>query len=324
MNNYRYTFDKSNKKYTCPKCNKKTYVKYKDILTNELLPDQYGKCDRVNNCQYHLNPYKNGYNNKQIKNSITNNQTQNIKPKIQTYIPWNEYHALNNKNYNDQFSKNLINHYGKIKAKKILDIYNIGNTNIKTCFPYIDQKNRIHGIQTKIYDLHQNTDKSKKYHTGSIKTELNYKYNTQKPEWLQQYNQNEKYFTTMFGTHLLKKYTTASINIFEAPKTVIYYTAENGTPEETNEINLATGNIHGLTKNRYNFKEFNNRKIYLWPDTSKNGETYNYWKKLGEKMEKTLSNTEVYAIDILENITTSEEKNKGIDIADLIIKKLLQ
>ncbi|GAB3795006.1 DUF6371 domain-containing protein [Spirosoma humi] len=34
--------------------------RYVDTLTNEPLPEIYGRCDRESNCGYHLNPYKKG------------------------------------------------------------------------------------------------------------------------------------------------------------------------------------------------------------------------------------------------------------------------
>src|SRR5690554_4535334 len=58
---YRYTLEKGSKKYHCPECNKKTFVRYIDTETGNYLPEQYGRCDRENNCAYHLNPYKDGY-----------------------------------------------------------------------------------------------------------------------------------------------------------------------------------------------------------------------------------------------------------------------
>lgn len=54
--NFRYTLDKSSKKFTCPDCHKKTFVKYFDIETNNYLPDNFGRCDRVENCAYHKAP----------------------------------------------------------------------------------------------------------------------------------------------------------------------------------------------------------------------------------------------------------------------------
>ena len=63
MNNtYRYKLEKGSKKYYCPSCNKKRYVRFIDTFNNNsILPYEFGYCDRIENCGYHLNPYKSGY-----------------------------------------------------------------------------------------------------------------------------------------------------------------------------------------------------------------------------------------------------------------------
>jgi len=58
MEVYKYTFDKGSKKFLCPNCNKKTFVKYIDTETGNYLIDDFGKCEREQNCNYHKAPPK--------------------------------------------------------------------------------------------------------------------------------------------------------------------------------------------------------------------------------------------------------------------------
>src|SRR5690606_29621803 len=58
---HRFTLDPSSRKYHCPGCGKREFVKYIDRHTGNYLPDQYGRCDRENNCTYFLDPYNDGY-----------------------------------------------------------------------------------------------------------------------------------------------------------------------------------------------------------------------------------------------------------------------
>ena len=69
---YRYSYQQ-NKKYLCPNCDRKTFVRYLDHSTNKLIPDDYGKCDRADKCNYHVNPYTDGYAKKiEDEDSIRN------------------------------------------------------------------------------------------------------------------------------------------------------------------------------------------------------------------------------------------------------------
>lgn len=45
MSEYRYILDKSSKKFICPVCNKKKFVKFIDTETNEYLENDFGRCD---------------------------------------------------------------------------------------------------------------------------------------------------------------------------------------------------------------------------------------------------------------------------------------
>ena len=58
MNTFKYSLDKSSKKYVCPNCNKKTFVYYVDTEKGNYLTTDYGRCDREQNCNYHKAPPK--------------------------------------------------------------------------------------------------------------------------------------------------------------------------------------------------------------------------------------------------------------------------
>lgn len=58
MLNSRYIFDNSSKKFICPNCSKKRFVRYIDTITENYLPEHFGKCDRSDNCNYHNKPNK--------------------------------------------------------------------------------------------------------------------------------------------------------------------------------------------------------------------------------------------------------------------------
>jgi hypothetical protein len=56
MKTYRYILDKSSRKFPCPVCLKKTFVKYVETETGEYITGDFGKCDREANCSTHILP----------------------------------------------------------------------------------------------------------------------------------------------------------------------------------------------------------------------------------------------------------------------------
>jgi len=56
METYKYKLDRSSKKFLCPNCNKKTFVKFIEAETGSYLTDDFGRCDREQNCNYFKSP----------------------------------------------------------------------------------------------------------------------------------------------------------------------------------------------------------------------------------------------------------------------------
>lgn len=56
MENYRYRLDTSSKKFICPKCEKKTFVRFVETETLAYLSNDLGRCDRESNCGYFSRP----------------------------------------------------------------------------------------------------------------------------------------------------------------------------------------------------------------------------------------------------------------------------
>lgn len=54
MTDFKYTLDPSSKKFVCPDCEKKRFVRYINVKTKEYAPEEFGRCDREQNCG-HLN-----------------------------------------------------------------------------------------------------------------------------------------------------------------------------------------------------------------------------------------------------------------------------
>jgi|GEM_PF-1538419 len=53
---YKYSLETGSRKYHCPSCTKKTFVKYVFTGTRDYVGEDFGRCDRENNCGYHRLP----------------------------------------------------------------------------------------------------------------------------------------------------------------------------------------------------------------------------------------------------------------------------
>jgi len=58
MESFKYILDATSKKFVCPDCGKKRFVRYRENQTGNYLNDDHGRCDRQTNCGYHKAPPK--------------------------------------------------------------------------------------------------------------------------------------------------------------------------------------------------------------------------------------------------------------------------
>src|SRR5574344_2577686 len=257
---HRYTLEKGSKKHYCPECGKKRFVRFVDIETGEYLPEQYGRCDRESKCNYHLNPYTDGYA-KMIWEQEQGNRSEipnNWKPQRKKVIPqptpepvffdFDTFkQTLQSERYeHNVFIQNLLNSvqfpFEAEEVTKVIQLYQLGTVATgyragANTFPFSDIKGNVRAVQVKQFDEQNHTTGTGFLH--SIIEEYHTRNNKPLPEWLGAYIKQENYITCLFGEHLLNKYPNADVNLFEAPETAIYAALYFGFPEQSNTICLA-------------------------------------------------------------------------------------
>lgn len=336
MNDYRFILDTKSKKFLCPECNKRTFVKYIDTNTGEYLPEHYGRCDREIKCNYHLNPYKDGYSkmvweqenehgaNFQRKQLTPNRPQPRQKIKEPSFIPY-EILAATRKGYEQNtFIQNLLHRikfpFDESDIKQVIGMYHLG-TICKgfragaITFPFIDIKGRIRAIQAKQFD---NSNHTLKDGTGFIHTLYKNHYENENkplPDWLNSYLENEKIVSCLFGELLLTKYQTNPIALVEAPKTAIIGTLYFGLPDEPeNFLWLAVYNLSSLSLKKC--KVLQGRKVFLFPDLN----AYGNWSSKAKQFQNEIPGTTFKVSDLIESLAPNESKNKGEDIADFLTR----
>ena len=336
MNDYRFILDTKSKKFLCPECNKRTLVKYIDTTTGEYLPDYYGRCDREIKCNYHLNPYKDGFAKMIWEKSVKNGNNSGTQMKRQTlympqpkqqikapsFIPY-EILAATRKGYEQNiFIQNLLHRvkfpFDKKDIEQAISLYHLGTIckgyrSGAITFPFIDFKGKVRAIQVKQFDETNHTISTDFIHSILEKYYTNE--NKPLPGWLKSYLLNETKVSGLFGEHLLTKYQTNSIALVEAPKTAIISTLYFGMPDNPkNFLWLAVYNLSSL--NIEKCKVLQGRKVVLFPDLN----AYENWSSKAKQFQKELPGTTFKVSNLIQNLATKEDKEKGFDIADLLTR----
>ena len=349
MNEHRYTLA-SNKvpKLNCPYCGaKKHWQRYIDIETGEVLPEQHGRCDNEGKCGERVTPKQTGYA-KAIWEQEQGNRSElpnNWKPQRKKAMPqptpepvFFDIETFKQTLEPERYEKNTFiqNLFYRVQfpfvvdeVTKVIQLYRLG-TVIKgswtgaVTLPYIDKKGFVRTIQVKKFDEQNHTtvqNKLDKVILSGLKKE-----NRAVPEWLTkhiEYGDEYGYFTCLFGEHLLSKYPNNPVALVEAPKTAIYGTLYFGLPETPESlIWLAVFNKSSFTSEKAfdKLKVLQGRFVYVFPDLSKDGNTFKEWETKAKEYESRLAGTRFIFSDLLEQLAPEQDKSEGKDIADYLIK----
>ncbi|WP_027066162.1 DUF6371 domain-containing protein [Maribacter sp. Hel_I_7] len=285
MNSYKYTLDKSSKKFRCPNCTKKTLVYYVDSETGNYLSSKYGRCDRESNCGYFNQPS----GNKSIIAPFQNIQTLNP-----SYLSEKVIESYCNKYDDNNFVNYLLEHFPEEDVIQTIEMYYIGTTDIwngATIFWQIDNHHKIHTGKVMLYDCDTGNRVKKPFpHVN----------------WMHKVLQIESFVLQqcLFGLHLILEHTQKNtICIVESEKTAII-------------MSMILPNYHWMaTGSKTNLKHellnpIKNFKIILFPDKSE----LLVW---GDKMKSLIDlGYNLKCSSLIENTNYID----GFDLADFIMK----
>lgn len=343
-NSYRYTLQKGSKKYSCPYCAKKTFVRYVDAETDSLLPELYGRCDRQSKCAYHLNPYSDGYaklirEQEQKVTGVTKVTvpeqkylTTKRRPKQTTepiFFDFNTFkHTLAPERYeSNTFIQNLFYNvqfpFEVDDVTKVIQLYRLGTVANgyragANTFPFIDINGNVRAVQVKQFNEQNRTTGTDFLH--SIIEKHFTRKNQPLPKWLDAYVNQDKRISCLFGEHLLGKYHSNPVALVESPKTAVYGALYFGLPETPESlIWLAVYNKSSFSFDK--LKALQGRFIYVFPDLSKDGNTFKEWETKAKEYESRLPSTRFIFSDLLEHLAPERDKSEGYDLADYLIKQ---
>lgn len=288
MKQYKYSLDKSSKKFVCPRCNKKSFVRFIETETGNYLNDNFGRCDRESNCGYYSTPKGEFSNTFEIVNIPTPD------PSFHDYSLVSQSGRSFKQNNFVQFLKTL---FSEAEVKEAILKYLIGTSkhwNGATIFWQIDSNEKVH--HGKIMLFNPETGKRVKHENGnglinSVRTVLK----------LKDFNLNQ----CLFGLHLINETNQKTIALVEGEKTAVIMSVFK--PQYTW---LATGGKSGL---KYEFlKPIKDYKIIAFPDKSE----YNDW--LDKATELNNFGFKIVVNDWLEQ---QSSYTAGTDFADVLINE---
>lgn len=283
MKQFKYHFDKSSKKFNCPQCGKKRFVKYVETETGHYADSKYGRCDRQDNCGYIMYP-----NN----NSIVNYNYITPKPIETSFIEKDIFQStLSNYELNPLVSY-LINHYNNDEVNVTIDKYKVGTSKMNngaTIFWQMDNTGNIRTGKIMAYDI--TTGKRIKDKNITAISWVHYK--LKKPK--------ESVRQCLFGLHLLND-NIKQVAIVESEKTAIIMSIE--FPKYTW---MSTGSLSGF---KYEYlKPLKSKEIIAFPD--KGG--YYKWKTTAKNLKSKGFNIRV------SQLLEVDEFEMGWDLVDLLI-----
>ena len=298
---YRYILDKSSRKFICPACRKKRFVKYIDLETGAYMEEYLGRCDREINCSYHRRPKSQMDSSFQKKTAIYGSPKHPISnsngPSYHTDEDVTK--TLNKANNFQLFLNNVL---GKQTAKKIANEYKLGTAHFwhdATIFWQIDYQNKIRG--GKMIQYHSNGKRTKYInwvHSHYLKKGL-----------LKSYDLKQ----CLFGEHLVGT-NHKPIAIVESEKTACIMC---GIFPKFNW--LACGSLNGIKEDKLH--PIKKRKIVLYPDLGDNKKgtsPYLIWKNKGDALSK--NGYDIQVSKLLEENGTLSQRRKGYDIADYFLE----
>lgn len=387
---YRYKLDKSSKKHRCPACNKLTFVKYIDEVNRTYAPEQYGRCDREANCNYHSAPppetlcyfvttdsirdisakaflvkqgtvemiipkkvafeqlptgifiaayflqdskYKCSLKYNENEQKFFSEEGNGVAVKIpikkaevkkRVYFDFNTFKSTLTGYEQNTFIQNLLQRikfpFDAADVLRVIELYRLGTITKgyragAITFPFIDLSGNVRTVQVKQFDEQNHTTGTDFLH--SIIEKQYQRNNSQLPEWLAAYTKQDKRVSCLFGEHLLSRFPLGPVALVEAPKTAIYGTLYFGSPEIPNNlIWLAVYNKSSFSFDKV--QALKGRDVFVFPDLSKDGSTFQEWQRKAKDFEARLPGTRFIFSDLLEQHATPEQRLQGADMADVL------
>lgn len=307
-------------RHKCPDCGQlREFSRYIDIETGDYIAEHVGRCNRELSCGYHFTPNdyfsENGFYQSDFRSVIASDRwvgrdggrdITNTRPPVndrQAPVFIDRRYLIETlcgyeTNTFVNFLLGLFEGDSHTVFEAVKDYY-VGTKRGFTIFPFIDRAGRVCKGQARTFDVqgHRQRESSLE-HLLKQEGKLSFDFETDK--------------RVLFGEHLLSKYPHRHIALVEAPKTaVIASICRRVFPDW---IWLAAGALSWLNASKVE-RVGRGRQVFLFPDAN----AYEKWEAIAREARK--QNLNVVTSDLIENLASESEREKGYDLADYLIRE---
>ncbi len=292
-------------RHTCPNCHRqRCFSKYIDTEKQIRFPDYVGRCDHEQKCGYHFTPRDYFERNPSEKGKLSEDNfwsyapIKEVKTTATSYIDLDIVNQSLRGDPSNKLFQFLSAQFGEAETLKPMKRYKVGTSkywNGATVFWQTDNQNRVRTGKIMFYNAE----------TGKRIKEP-YNHVTWVHSVLHKGDYNLK--QCFFGEHLLSEDKNRPVALVESEKTALiasYYLPQF--------LWIASGGKNGCF-NANSLSVLAGRSVVLFPDL---GAT-DYWQSKISLMKSY--GIDVQLFDYLEAKATENERKKGYDIADYLLK----
>lgn len=279
---YKYTLDKSPKKFHCPGCGKKTFVIYRDHEGN-FVDGGFGRCDREVKCGYFVKP----------GDDVVITERKPYQPEPPSLTDVDDVEATMNGREQSNLFRFLSGRFGESETIRAFRDYAIGvdqtgpGTRDWTVYWQIDRELKVRGGKMIRYNADGHRDKA---HSATWHHACN---RDRYPDY--------NLVQCFFGEHQLATNVNKRVAVVESEKTALV--ASICIPEY---VWLSCGGKGGLNRGKCAVLKY--RHVTLFPDL----DAFDEWKLKASEYGFNVSR-------MLEDIATDEQREQGLDLADFLI-----
>lgn len=286
--NFKYEFDQSSKKFICPECKKKRFVRLVNA-NGDFLPEIYGKCDRIIKCKYQRFPIENELDLPKIKIESKPESIPSFIDEIIVQRSMRHYEI-------NPYYKYLCSLFSESKVLEALKLYRVGTSrfwNGAAIFWQTDLDGKVRS--GKIMSCNPLTGKRISKPTPVISW-------AHKALQLKDFNLKQ----VLFGLHLISEDSSKVVCVVESEKTALIMSLF--CPDY---IWLSTGSLVQFNYER--ISPLKGRQIIVYPDS----DAHEKWVEKAEVLSAQIQ-TKIYVSELLIERISKENYDKGLDLADVI------